>query len=297
MMVKVSMKSMSLACATVYSQPVFSLSHSSVKSVFMQIETAFYQSKIKECLSLRQRDNSNYSLRAYARDLGVHPGTLAKVIKGERALPIKSSQIVINKLKLSPKDRTLFMESLLRRKTNIDNIKIDPLDTRYIVDDSNYKVIAEWEHFVVTDLFDLPDFKATTEDIAQRLSLTLTRAEVVVENLIVSGLLQKDENGKLKRVHSAVKTTEDIKSQALEEAHEETLKLGINKLKDIEVELRDFSSSAMAIDLDQLLEAKTIIREFRQKMAALLRDGRNKTDIYQLAIQFYPLTNLKKSSE
>lgn len=256
----------------------------------METQTNFYQFKLKENLSLKQRENPQYSLRAFARDLEIHPGTLAKVINGERPLPLKNSQTIMNKLKLGPADRTLFMESLLRRKTNIDNIKIDPLDTRYIVDESNYKVLAEWEHFIVTDLFDLPDFEATVKDIAARLEITQLRAEVVTENLITSGLLTKDEKGKLYRVHSSVKTTEDIKSQALKEAHMETLKIGMKKLEEIEVELRDFSSSAMAIDVDQLLEAKTIIREFRQKMAALLRDGRNKTDVYQLAIQFYPLT-------
>lgn len=260
----------------------------------METQTNFYQFKLKENLSLKQRENPQYSLRAYARDLEIHPGTLAKVINGERPLPLKNSQTIMNKLKLSPAERTLFMESLLRRKTNIDNIKIDPLDARYIVDESNYKVLAEWEHFIVTDLFDLPDFEATVKDIAARLEITQLRAEVVAENLITSGLLTKDEKGKLYRVHSSVKTTEDIKSQALKEAHMETLKIGMKKLEEIEVELRDFSSSAMAIDVDQLLEAKTIIREFRQKMAALLRDGRNKTDVYQLAIQFYPLTKTLK---
>lgn len=236
-------------------------------------------------------------MRAYARDLGVHPGTLAKVINGQRPLPIKISQAVINKLKLGPRDRTLFMESLLRRKTNIDDIRIDPLDTRHIVDESNYKIIAEWEHFVVTDLFDLSGFEATTEDIAKRLGLSKHRAEVVVDNLLTSGLLERTESGLLKRVHADIKTTEDVRSQALKEAHIDTLKLGMKKLEELDVELRDFSSSAIAVDLEQLLEAKTIIREFRQKMAALLRTGRNKTDVYQLAIQFYPLTNVNNKQE
>lgn len=256
----------------------------------METQTNYYQFKLKETLSLKQRENPQYSLRAFARDLDIHPGTLAKVINGERPLPLKNSKTVMNKLKLGPADQTRFMESLLRRKTNIDNIKIDPLDARHIVDESNYKVLAEWEHFIVTDLFDLPEFEATLEAVSKRLDITTIRAEVVIENLITSGLLTKDENGKLYRVHSSIKTTEDIKSQALKDAHQETLQIGMKKLEEIEVELRDFSSSAMAIDLDQLLEAKTIIREFRQKMAALLRDGQNKTDVYQLAIQFYPLT-------
>ncbi len=91
------------------------------------------------------------------------------------------------------------------------------------------------------------------------------------------------------KVHEDVRTTEDIKSQALKDSHKETMRMGIDKLDQIEVELRDFSSSTIAIDLNKLPEAKAIIREFRQKMAALLSGG-EKTDVFQLAIQFYPLT-------
>ena len=50
----------------------------------------------------------------------------------------------------------------------------------------------------------------------------------------------------------------------------------------------------IAMDIEKLPEVKTIIREFRQKVTALLRDGK-KTDVFQLAIQLYPLTkNLRK---
>ena len=127
------------------------------------------------------------------------------------------------------------------------------------------------------------------------MKITLNRAEVVISNLMTCGLLVRNEEGKLVRAHRQVKTTEDVTSQALKESHKETLRMGINKLEEVEVELRDFSSTTVAIDLEKLPEAKTIIREFRQKMSALLRDG-NKTDLYQLAIQFYPLTDSKKET-
>jgi uncharacterized protein (TIGR02147 family) len=263
----------------------------------METANAYYITKLKETLSWRQRENPQYSLRAFSRDIGVHPGTLVKVIKGERPLPVKVSKQVLDKLRLGPTERTLFMESLLRKKTNIDNIQINPLDTRFIVDESNYKVISEWEHFAVTDLFEIPEFKATTEDIADRFGIPLNRAEVVVQNLLTSGLLKMGTDGKLIRVHADVKTTEDVKSQALKESHIETMKMGVSKIEEIEVELRDFSSMAAAIDLEQLPEAKTIIREFRQKMTALFNKGSNKTEIYQLAIQLYPLTNIDQTRE
>ena len=263
----------------------------------METINAYYLDTIKNHLSQKQRVNPAYSLRAFARDLGMHPGTLGKVIKGERPLPLKISRQVTEKLDLSPTEKTLFMESLLRRKTNIDLIPIAELDERHIVDESNYRVIAEWEHFIVIDLFEIADFERTIEDISKRLSITLNRAEVVVKNLVNSGLIKVDEEGKLECIHAGIKTTEDIESKALQQSHTETLETGLRKIKEIEVDLRDFSSMTASIDLEQLPEAKTIIREFRQKMTSLLRNGTNKTDVYQLAIQFYPVTNINKTGE
>lgn len=253
----------------------------------------YYISKIKEDLSLRQRTNPQYSLRAYAKHVGMHPATLSQVLKGNRPLPLKDSKQLIERMNLGPRERTLFMESLLRSKISIDQIKIDENDQRFMLDESHYKVIAEWEHYAVLDLFDLKNFEPSFSEISQRLGITENRAGVVVNNLITSGLMTVTESGSFKKVHADIRTTEDTKSQALKDSHKETMRMGIDKLEEIEVELRDFSATTVAIDLEKLPEAKTIIREFRQKMAALLRDG-EKTDVYQLAIQFYPLTTTNK---
>ncbi len=64
-----------------------------------------------------------------------------------------------------------------------------------------------------------------------------------------------------------------------------------SKLDDVPVEFRDFSSMTIAVDPEKLPEAKAVIREFRQKMASLLRDG-NKTEVFQFALQLYPLTDM-----
>lgn len=248
----------------------------------MEQNTAYYITKIKEDLSLRQRVNPHYSLRAYARDLGIHSSTLSQVLKGKRPLPVKISQEFVTKMGLGPKERTY------RVKTSIDFINISSNDERFMLDESYSKVIAEWEHYTVLELYDLVDFEMSLDEVSQRLGITPNRADVVITNLITCGLL-KHENGKLVRAHSHIRTTEDTKSQALKEAHLETLDIGKKKLEEVDVERRDYSVMTIAMDPDKLPEAKTIIREFRQKMAALLRDG-NKKEVYQMAIQLYPLT-------
>lgn len=262
----------------------------------MSTQESYYILKMREELSLKQRANPHYSLRAFARDLGLHSSTLSSIFKGHRPLPVKNSKHVASKLNLGAKERTLFLESLYRTKTKMDEIKIDSNDDRFIIDEAHYKVIAEWEHFAVETLLEVTDFEATEMSIAQRLGITPTRAKVVVQNLLTYGLVRYDENGKLVKIHERIRTPEDVANQALRDGHKETLEMGKSKLDEIDVELRDFSSMTVAMDLSRMPEVKTIIREFRQKMMALLKDGQ-KTDVCQLAIQFYPLTIPEKKKE
>lgn len=259
----------------------------------MEVKTAYYITKLKEDLSLRQKMNPMYSLRAYAKFLDMHSSTLSQVLKGKRSLPFKNAPVVASKLRLKPKERTLFLESLYQGKTSLDNIKVNVEDDdRFMLDESYSKVIAEWEHYAFLTILDLDNFHPTLVNIAERLGITQNRAEVVFNNLMTCELVSMNEEGALKKTHSRVRTTEDVTSAAIKEGHIEALEMGKYKLEEIEVELRDFSAMTIALDLEKLPEAKTIIREFRKKMGTLLRNG-NRTEVYQLAIQLYPLTKIK----
>jgi uncharacterized protein (TIGR02147 family) len=259
----------------------------------MENTNAYYINKLKEDLSLKQRANPHYSLRAYATHLEMHSSTLSQVISGKRSLPLKNASTVASKLNLGPKERTLFLESLYKLKTNLDEIKVDANDDRFMLDESYSKVIAEWEHYALITLFDVDGFTASIDQISERLGITKNRSEVVLNNLLNCGLVSKTDEGSFIKTHAKVRTTEDVQSQALKESHMETLELGKIKLEEIAVELRDFSAMTVAMDLKRMPEVKTIIREFRQKLSALLRDGQ-KTDVCQLSIQFYPLTKTLK---
>ena len=217
---------------------------------------------------------------------------MGQILSGNRGLPYKRASDVLQKLDLSATEQTLFMESFLRSKTNIDTIEISKLDERFMLDESYHNIISQWEHYAVLDLFDLDHYQITPEWISYKLEINRIRAEVVINNLQNCGLLYLNDKGEFLRSHEDIKTTEDVASKALKKSHLETLEIGKNKLEEIEVELRDFSSATVALDLSKLPEAKTIIREFRQKMSGLLRDGK-KTDVFQLAIQFYPLTKVE----
>jgi len=251
---------------------------------------------LKEEFSKRQRVNRAYSLRAYARDLALPASTLSHVLKGRRPLPLKNVQTIISKIHLDARERTYFMDSLGNKHITLDQIILRPQDDRYLLDETYFQIISEWEHFAVLILFDCKLIKVTLRTISERLDITQNRAEVVVENLVKYGMLEKKPNGQLTPLHSSYRTTEDVTSHALRASHHETLKMSQQKLDEIETELRDFSSMMVAIDPLKLPEMKIIIREFRQKVSELLKTGKQ-SEVYQLAIQFYPITKLAPYSK
>lgn len=263
----------------------------------MNYEANYYSKKLKEVLVQKQRVNKNYSLRAFSRDLDMHPATLTLVLQEKRPLPKKNIENVIQKLEMNPSEEAIFRESLIRKKhTILDQVEVsEEYHNRFILDDSQYKAIAEWEHYAVITLMETDNFESSIKHICERLEISQMRAETVLRNLEIAQLIGKNEQGNYVLLKGPLRTTEDISSKALRVSHKETLDMSKTKLDEVEVELRDFSSMTVAVDPKNLPEAKTIIREFRKKMASLLRDG-ERTEVFQLAIQLYPITNIQKES-
>jgi uncharacterized protein (TIGR02147 family) len=255
----------------------------------METTQSVYINIIRDAFLAKQTKNPSYSLRAFARDVSIHPGTLSQIINGKRALNVRDAELLGEKLNLDKITRTRFLESVLRSNANIDDIKIPAVDKRHMIDDTHYQVLAEWEHYAVLELFETKGFVCDVETVGRRLGLTSERAGTVLSNLLESGLLKRVTSGKIEKVFDDIKTIEDVASRALQASHDETLSMAIDKLVSVPVSRRDFSSATYAIDPQLIPEAKTIIREFRMKMGALLKKG-NRTEVFQLAIQFFPLT-------
>ena len=251
----------------------------------------YYIEKINESFALKKRINSSYSLRAYSKFLGMHSSTLSQVLSGKRGLSLKSALDIIEKLKLRDKEKERFIESISQR-SSLDKISIASSGGQHLVDNSQFHVIAEWEHFAVLSLFKIKNSKIDLNDIMLEFSINEKRAEEVINNLISANLIKKQKNHYL-RITEAVKTTEDVNSLALVHCHLENLEIAKQKLESVDIMLRDFSAVMLNVDTSKLPELKKLIREFRKKLAVYCQDMKADS-VYQVAIQLYPLSDKKK---
>lgn len=81
------------------------------------METKFYVEKLAEHLSKKQKLNSRYSLRAFARDLSMDSSTLSQILRGKRALPLSATNRVAALLNLTQEEHTKIMQSLEKTRS------------------------------------------------------------------------------------------------------------------------------------------------------------------------------------
>ncbi len=229
----------------------------------------------------RSRRNSNYSLRSFARSLGMDSSTLSAIIRGKRNVSFKMAKRLLDQLELQPTTRKKIVQSLL-------NAKESKSKSYFEISSDVLATISSWENFAVLSLLETEDAKSSSAWVAERLKINLGRAIEVVDQLERLGLIVK-ENGKWSVTHKELTTSQDVPSSALRKAHKEYIEKSIASMESVPVNLRDLTGMTMAIDSSKIAEAKELIKNFRRDLANLLEAGK-RDEVYRVNIQFYPLT-------
>jgi uncharacterized protein (TIGR02147 family) len=253
---------------------------------------------IEEAYRRRKQTNPAYSLRAFARYLGVSSGRLSEICAGKRVLTEKAGQKIAFKLGLSPEEAHSFLGSIRRdrhERKSSPSLSIS-VESGEDTDEQSFsqltfdafRAISDWYHFAILSLMDTRHFKSEPRWIASRLGLSVIEVRGAIDRMKRLELIE-EKNGKLVRTEAHLSTTHDVSSAALRLSHRQTLEQAIASLEEIPVELRDITSISMAIDVTRLPAAKKLIKDFRRQMSTYLEKG-NKSEVYNLNIQLVPVT-------
>ncbi len=248
--------------------------------------------------SRRQTKNKDYSLRAFAKCLGLPSGRLSEIFNGKRRVTQRVLNQVLEKLPVSPNDKVgliqSFNEGSKREKCFTQG------ESYHLVQEDQFQIISDWQHFAILNLANTSDFKSDDQWIAERLGISPISVKLTVNRLIRAGLMhivhRRTDGDRLVCTQRNFKTSDQVTSPALRIAHSNLLAKAIDSLDSYGIAERDCSSIMMAIDVRKLAEARKHIKVFRRKMAKLLEDGKQ-TEVYTLNIQLLPITKQKTRSQ
>jgi uncharacterized protein (TIGR02147 family) len=253
------------------------------------------QTLLRENLLLAQSRNPKYSLRSFSRKIDIHFGALSSIMNGKRNVSKELAEKITRKLLIDPQKRneilSLFPEK--RKYRTLAEKEAAPEPKFLEIEASEFRLIAEWEHYAVLSLVRTKNFKNNPEFVAERLGITVNRASEVIDRLLTLGFLKKSPKGSLIRIEANLRSSDDTVSMSVRKSHEENLELAKESLHRDSIHQRDFTSLTMPTDPAKMSKVKEMIRKFQDDLSDMLEGG-EQTEVYRLAIQFFPLTRLSK---
>ena len=277
-----------------------------IKKSFPQPKTSSDPIRIIESEFLvRKGRNPLYSLRGYARDLGISPGQLSKIINRQVNLTRRQAAKIAAALHLQQKAATEFVRqsilaapknakvpAKLREKAKKSNfnqsMRALPL-TDYSVE--SFKAIALWYHLPLLELTYLDTFKADPKWISEQLGISTIEARDAIFRLLGLGLLERCPKKGLKKTinHLFVKSNSEPEVRKYEREMIDKAIQVLEHPRGIEKEAKLLNSVTFPIANETIPEVREAILEFHKKMLRLIQN-RKYDQVYQFNCQFFPIT-------
>tara|TARA_B110001454_G_scaffold183141_1_gene178071 strand:- start:4084 stop:4875 length:792 start_codon:yes stop_codon:yes gene_type:complete len=244
-------------------------------------------------LKKRQEKNPRYSLRQFAKFLTLEPSFLSKLLRGDRSFTFNQINKLGRKLGLTQQEVDFFKIATIKRIENssVKNRHKAPKFNKISID--NIALMAGWHFFAILELFSLPHIELTKAQISELFKISEIETENATLHLEKLNLLERNEKNQfsLKAANNTI-DQQPFTTQELKLIQRQFLLKSIESLNQDSIDVRDHSGITLAISSTKLPEAKKLIKNFRRRFMSLMQKGDEKDKIYQLAISFYPLSNL-----
>ena len=244
---------------------------------------ATIQKVLREAYTEGKLRNPSYSLRAFARRVGLSPGALSEVLNGKRRVTPQMAQRILPRLNIGPEEAQALIEQAEKGPT-WNALTAD-----------QYSLLADWTHFAILSLGETKDFRDDDAWIAERLGISTAQVARTIERLEKLGLLARDpKTGRRVPTGAQYSSPDEVANIAVRKVHSDYLEKAREAIVEVDVEQRDFLGVTMAIDPLKLPVAKKRIREVLKDLCVELESG-PQTEVYRLGFQLFPLTRVRPS--
>jgi uncharacterized protein (TIGR02147 family) len=263
----------------------------------------------------RRERNASYSVSAFARDLGVSPSLLSRVFAGSRPMTLKfalqvvealdlkdveSNQLVLSVLQCSSKSAKISKKLRAKLEKQAGTItSTDSSEAYTALEVERFRAMANWYHLALLNLVTLDSFCARPAAIARRLGITTIEARSALDRLIATGLIKEEANGKISRTSQAFYVKTARSEFAVRKFHKQMIAKAsaeLDRTSDVEFSRRLINGITFACGPEHLELIKDKINRFQDEIIALTHSG-SRNDVYQMNMQFFPLTKTDSIQE
>lgn len=255
---------------------------------------------VRDACEVRKRASRAFSLRYVALKVGMDPGSLSRVIKGQRALDPRNAGPLAKVIGLegmerdyfetlvlfcqakSQTEKTQFLEKLLR----LSGTKVSTLEER------QYEYYKQWYHTAIRELLNFFPFHGDYARLGRMLkpSLSAQDAKRAVELLRTLGLIEGREEEGFRLTEKLITSGPEIRAAVADHQQNAMGELALGALKAFKPEERSFSGLTLTLSPKGLENARAKLRVFRKELLELAREDSDVNRVYQMNFQVFPLS-------
>ena len=247
----------------------------------------------------RQQKNSVYSLRAFARDLGVSASHLIEVLSGRYGLSPKSATTIAQKIFKLKSKQDLFVALVTKEhgrtqkmRSHAENfISTFLKNKKYInIDLKNFSLMSNWYYLAFLELIDCKGFKFCHKWVAGRLNVHPEVIQQIISKLIQLGILRIEGKNLYPQDLNNFFGNE-ISNREIKKFHLETMEKAKMAIFEQDLKEREFTSLTIALNTKDIELAKKRIRQFIINFSEEFGEVDEKDQVYSLSLQFFRLTH------
>ncbi len=243
-------------------------------------------------LARRCANNSQYSLRAFAKYLGLDHSTLSQLLRGKRRLTARSIRKFGVRLGLEANAIEHFVENEERLPGDAGDGAIT-CEVRQLAQDTA-NLISDWHHYAILELIHVRDFKPDSRWLARVLGISVDEVNIALQRLIRLGLLEMaDRDRWIDHLGNSTTSIQGFARNAAERFLEQVRGLTLQAVRSAPAGRYGYSTTTVAVNSACLPRAIDALNRMRSELLAILAQGQNRDEVYQLEISLVPVIQPK----
>lgn len=261
-----------------------------------------YRHILREALVERCRENPQYSLRAFARDLELAPSQLSRVLNGRQNISVNSAKFIADKIFKDEIKKEQFLnlvEYSVAKKQSHKNRALQKIEESSSQDQvlklqlEHMKFVADWYHLAILELLTLTEVPQKPNTYANYLGITEIEVKDALERMHTIGVIKKQKD-KWVATAPIVNTPTGIPNKSLREHHRQLITKAIESIETQNIDERYLRGKTMAMPKRNYTKLVGLIEDFMSDVSKTLKSTAKKDSIYQLNVQLFDLKNRRK---
>jgi len=263
---------------------------------------------IKTAIERVRARNPRFSNNSLAKAVGVTSGFMSQFLNGRRELSIDTALSFSRFLRLGDQEEQLLIDSInqnkqIKKKLHHQSKKsmtqqLSLAKDYAVLFNDQAEYICKWYNVALSDLVLCKDFKDDASWIARRLGISKLEAEQAFQRLIRMKIIEC-KNGEWVKNQPHIQIPTKKSKPLIREYHAQTMARAIThmneKVSEEDFNLRSIRGRTIAVNPKKIQEARIYIQNFMDLLTQLLEDD-NCEEVYQLNVQFFPLTENTKEN-